>query len=153
MKTYVMNGVDPNPHEHYPFIRKFFRELLHLLKLGIPVINIHGGKREAYFFKDGKQLFLGTSAASQYLMESPEDKYIVDYASDWELTLFNMWRDRYGMWHAKDKHVKGIDLLLGTSASITFEKIILAERFFMSKRPDKVSENANDSSLAFEVSH
>ena len=59
------------------------------------------------------------------------------------------------MWHAKDKRIKGIDLLLGTSESITYEKIVLAERFFLSQRTDAPENmsNANDASLAFEVLH
>jgi len=90
---------------------------------------------------------------SEHLEASPEDQYIVDLASDWELTLFNIKRDKYGMWHAKDKRIKGIDLLLGTSEDITYEKIVLAERFFMSQRTDVPENVSNDTSLAFEVLH
>jgi len=151
MKTYALNGVNPNPHESFffPSIRKVVSSAIR----GICVINVHMGRQEAYFFKDGKKFFLGSSAANEHLMESSEDEYIVNYESaDWEQTLFNMRRDKYGMWHAKDEHIKGIDLLLGTSESITFEKIALADRFFYSQRKDVTFKNPNDASLAFKVS-
>jgi len=90
MKTYAINGVNPNPHEHYFFIRELIRELrkipeavysvYYLITLilfrsrsilasnrfpGISVINVDIAKQKAYFFKgDGEQLFLGTSIAS-----------------------------------------------------------------------------------------
>jgi hypothetical protein len=114
----------------------------------IPVINVDFYKCCAYFYgkitaKKYAIIMLGTPEAVAALQNPKNDKFVVDLASEWEDTLFNMQKDRFGLWHAKSADTKDVDLLLGLSDKITYDLIVRANKFFKS--------GASDLTLAYEV--
>lgn len=131
MRTFAINGAESHPHE--------LGENLWSMGFSgaIPVINVYFHKKSAYLYSEitptsYATILIGTPEAITVLLNPQNDKFIVDVASDWEYTLFNLRKDSFGLWHAQSPRIKDIDLLLGLSDKINYDLIIRASQFFES---------------------